>query len=212
MSSSKRTQGRKTPRRPKRDMHLVRPPQLRTYPQLTHTYRFFANSPVTNVEITNDLLFGAAGGICTVANSAVTCIFGCLRIRRVEIWAPLLSSGTNEVEILWGNQSTLNSNPVRVTDVSVSTAFPAHIRTSPPRNSTASFWQNIGISGGVPMFHLSCSTGAYIDVTLDLIMWNNEGSGFSTNVGVGVLGDIYYMSLDGPTTHDLQPIGLNTTN
>jgi hypothetical protein len=145
-----------------------------------------------------------------VANTAVTCLFGTLRIKRVQIWAPPLTSGTNEVEILWGVQGQANMNPVRVTDVSVSTAFPAYISTSPPPNSVASFWQNVGVNQD--MFKISCPTASYIDVTLELTLWNNEGSGFNTTVALATLGDMYYMSLDGPTPHDMQPIGLNTTN
>jgi len=190
--------------------NVNRPPQLRTYPHLTHTYRFFANSTVSNSLITSDLLFGAAGGICTVANTAVTCLFGTLRVKRVQIWAPLLSSGTNEIEILWGVQGQANMNPIRVSDVSVSTAFPAHVDTRPPPNSIAGFWQNVSVNQD--LFKISCPTSSYIDVTLDLTLWNNEGAGFNTTIALGTLGDMYYMSLDGPTPHDMQPIGLNTTN
>jgi hypothetical protein len=205
---------RRSMRRQSRSRNVVsrgiRPPQLKTYPDLTHTYRFFANSTVSNSIITSDLLFGAAGGICTVANSLVTCLFGTLKVKRVQIWAPLLSSGTNEIEVLWGIQGTPFSNPVRVSDVSVSTAYPAHIDTRPPTSSIANFWQNVSVNEA--LFKISCPTSSYIDVTLQLTLWNNEGAGFSTNVALGSLGDMYYMSLDGPTPHDMQPIGLNTTN
>jgi hypothetical protein len=74
----------------------------------------------------------------------------------------------------------------------------------------ASFWQNVSISE--ELFKISCPTSSYIDVTLELTLWNNEGAGLNTTVALATLGDMYYMSLDGPTPHDMQPIGLNTTN
>jgi hypothetical protein len=205
-----RKKSRRVNRHANRVPLAIRPPQLRAYPELTHTYRFFCNTTVTNVVISNDLLFGAAGGICTIANSKITCIFGTLKVKRVQIWAPLLTSGANVVELLWGTQAQSNSNPIRISDVSVSTMYPAHIDTRPPKDSLASFWQIVSVSNN--LFEVSCPVGSYIDVTLQLTLWNNEGAGFQTTVGLATLADMYYMSLDGPTNHDLQPVSLNTTN
>lgn len=161
--------------------------------------------------ITPNTLIGAAGTIGTVTNTTVSAINQSVRVRRITIYAPPASQGANSTcSVEWFGAAGSNTNNLEVSDTSNSTAIPARVMTSPPRLSLASFW--VAGSSTVQLASLVAPTGSIIDVILDLILCDDEnGTCFQIPTATAALNTMYYLSLDGNTTHRYTPISLTTT-
>jgi hypothetical protein len=181
---------------------------IRSNIMLSHTYRFTSSSG-TATAITVGSLFAAAGAMCTVANTQVQTLYNSVRVRNVSVWTPPAQQGTFATcSIEW--LGSANSNTVEVSDTSNSVAIPARISSNPPRSSLASFW-NTTSSVANTLFTLTAPSGAIIDVTLDLILSDDDVTNAVTAVAAGALGFIYYLSLDPNSTHRYVPVSLTTT-
>jgi len=109
----------------------------------------------------------------------------------------------------WASQS--NANNLEVSDTSVSVMRPAHIFTRPPAQSLASFWQSPGIADN-QLFNIIAPTGSIIDVAVQLISQDDDnGAAITRGVATGVLGTVYYLSLDNASGHVYPPVSLTTT-
>lgn len=192
----------------KSKLSSAHPPMIRSNITLSHTYRFTSTSG-TATALTVGSLFGAAGTMCTVANSQVQTFYNSVKVREISIWSPPASQGaisTCSVEWLGG----ANSNTVEVSDSSNSVSRPARISSKPPRGSLASFW-NTTSSGANTICTLVAPTGSIIDVVLDLILSDDDLVNFVIVIAAGALGNIYYLSLDPNATHRYVPVSLTTT-
>jgi hypothetical protein len=99
---------------------------------------------------------------------------------------------------------------VEVSDTTVSTATPAHLKAIPPSNSVAGFWMLS--SNNNNLFILTAPTGSIIDVDLDLIVQDDDAGGQTQiTVATATLGAVYYLSLDPNATHRYVPVSLTTT-
>jgi len=182
-------------------------PQLRTNVIKRHRFRFVAASAVSVSGITSAMLLGTAGTICIVTNSTVANIAKSVKIQSIEVWAPTATSTTaTTCAVEWSG--SVNSPNMEVSDTSINVSRPAHIKTSPPPQSTSSFWQ---VTGSSALFNLTCPAGSIVDVTLHLIENDQPTVSGVDTVATGVLGEMYYLPLDGTATHLLLPISLNST-
>jgi hypothetical protein len=181
------------------------PPQLKTNIELKHQYRFLSSSGASTT-ITDSLLLTAAG---VSASTAIlgNPVFRCVKVNRIEIWAPPASQGAAVTCSIFYPATATNPMPREVSDTSVSVATPAHVVSVPPPNSLPSFWQS---GTGALMFTLVAPPGSIIDVWLSLVL--NDGSAVPTSaVLVGAtVGAMYYCSLDSATRAGsiYQPISL----
>jgi hypothetical protein len=176
-----------------------------------HKFRFLASSALANVDITTLHVLGVAGGLGTVANSTITLFNKSFKISKVEMWAPPPSQGSTATVSLEWLGSGVNSPNREVSDTSMSTAFPAHLVTKPPAQSLASFWTTVNAGSATNIFRLNCPAGTVVDLSLQLIENDQELANVTVTVVTAVLGNIYYLYLDGVTTHLLTPVSLNTT-
>ncbi len=182
-------------------------PQLDTNIRVTHKYRFSASNAQVAVPIEDTDLIGVMGGVCSVLNSTFTPMFNSVKVKCIEIWAPLASVGTpTSCAIEW--TGTANSPNVEVSDTTVTATFPAYIKTRPPKNSLASFWQ---VASSTALCLITCPQGSIIDVTLSGIMNDNEANSTSIGITSGVVGKVYYLYLTGQTSAALVPIALTST-
>jgi hypothetical protein len=183
------------------------PPQIRSNVELSHRYRFTSTS-ATATALTGNSLLCAAGTMGTNTNSFVTSVFNTCRIRSIEIWTPPASQGAAATcSVDWVGYNNAPNREFSDTTVSVST--PAHVRTSPPQLSLASFWLNNAVGA---VCTLTAPVGSIIDCHMDLIMSDDdEGSQTVVAVATAVVGTSYYMSLDPNTTHRYVPVSLITT-
>ncbi len=165
---------------------LARPIQFRANPELTRRYRFVSSSG-TSTLIQSTTLAAACGVVATSATVGQS-IVQALKVREVEIWAPPSSQGSAVTcSILWQGGST--SQPREVSDTSVSTAIPAHVKSGPPAGSLASFWTTANNS----LFTLVAPSGSIIDVTVSLVLADGNASTIGAAVLVGATtGRMYY--------------------
>jgi len=190
---------------------LYKPPQVKLNPEYKHKFRFNTNSSNSLVDysITPNMILGAMGAICTVTNSAVSSCFGSFRINSIEMWGPYQGSGNPaSTSVDWyGYQNSPNRV---VSDSTVSESRPAHILTTPPRGSLASFWQT---SGTNTLFDITCPVQGIVDLNVSFIQCDGNDN-VPTNISIanGTLQEMYYLALDGPTSNKLTPVYLSTTH
>lgn len=166
-------------------------------PQLTRKYRFSSTS-ATITSITAAKLLNSCGVVAsttTVGNN----IFGAAKVLSVKAWTPPASQGSNAtVSILWASAGANYTSGLEVMDSTNSVSVPATIRSRPPQNTLASFFQTN--SGSATLFTLTCPVGTIIDVTVRLVM--NDALTVDAAPGTCVLagatvGSVYYTPLDG---------------
>jgi hypothetical protein len=180
------------------------PIQIRSNVELRHRYRFVSTN-AASTPVTPNSLMGCAGTVCTVTNSTVTSIFGSVKVNLVEMWSPPASQGSSTTcSVDWIGSSYQPNR--EYSDTSVSVATPAHVISSPPPMSIASFWQT---SSTNTLFNLIAPAGTIIDVHLSLILNDDDESLVTVAVTTATLGNIYYMSLD--PNKRFTPVSLTTT-
>jgi hypothetical protein len=143
----------------------------------------------------------------------VTSIVGSMRLKSVEIWAPPASQGSSSTcSVEWA--ATPNSAFSEVSDTSMSVSNPAYVKARPPRNSRASWWQNVGDLAEQLMF-LIAPSGSVIDIVVEYILYDDDSG---TNpllivVTTATIGQMYYLALDTGVagTHIYPPVSLSTT-
>jgi len=183
------------------------PRQLRTNLEHSHQFRFSSTSAALTT-ITDTTLLAACGVAATsaVAGSAIR---QTVRLQQIEIWTPPASQGANATcSVLW--PAAQRSQAREVTDTTISTATPAHVRCGPPAESLAAFWVNG--SAGTALCFLTAPPGSIIDVWVSMVDADG-GATFGTATLVGATtGNVYYTSLDSTTKAGsiYQPIGLTS--
>jgi hypothetical protein len=187
------------------------PPQLDATPAFRHVYRF-QNSSSTPSAVTVLDLFGAAGTIGTVTNSTVTAWTSSLKLKKVVVWPSIISSSAPvPTELTWGIGES-----GQVPDSAVIDSLPEGITSTkamsfvPPQNSLASFWISEADSSAA-LFTITTSPGSIVDVHLSVRL-SNVFPGSAVTVATAVVGTVYYLALDGPTTNRYVAIGVPTTH
>jgi hypothetical protein len=188
-------------------------PQIKSNIELKHRFRFQASGTagtITTSSITPTELLQSMGVMATSTTSGRP-IFESFKINLVEAWTTSSAAGFGStITLLWGDstQGAANNN-LEVSDTTVSSAFPAHIMTSPPRGSNASFWQNGQAS--VNLFEITYSAGSVVDVHVTgILLDGSAGVGGPLTLVGATVGAIYYEPLDGRATGLLDPVALTT--
>lgn len=182
------------------------PPQIMTNVIVNHRYRFRATAAFSGA-ISQLQVLSSLGTMGTVANTTVAHLFKSFRLKNIEIWAPPPSQGatvTTSVEWL----GVGNSPNLEVSDTHVSVSRPAYLKTAPPPQSLASFWQ---ISAGANLFNLVAPVGAIIDISYEMIMVDQTSASTTVGAATVTLGQVYYLALDHGTSDLLVPVSLTTT-
>lgn len=188
----------------------AQPPQISSNIAFGHLFRFVSGSGSATTVTANSALC-AAGTVCSSANNVVASFVGSAKINRVDIWSPPASQGSSVTcSVNWAGSG--NSANREVSDTSISTAMPAHVSTRPPERSLAAFWFNAN-TPAAPLFTVVAPTGSIIDVSMSLILFDEDTNDAQAAVVVatGVQGLVYYMSLDPNSTHHYTPVSLTTT-
>jgi len=108
-------------------------------------------------------------------------------------------------------------SPTSETSVNgTSTTAPGVLISSPPSNSTASFWSQTNFNESENLFILAATINDYVDVHFQIVLMDDEA--VVTNVtsgGTQNAGQVYRSYLDGPRaspTSQWRPIGVTTVN
>jgi len=184
------------------------PPQFESNVKSHHRFRFVASSAESNFALTDTCVLAAMGSMGTVSNSIVTALFRSFKIKRLEMWSAPPSQGTSATcSVEWFGFG--NSPSIEHSDTTLSVAKNAHISVKPPSQSLASFWQK---STNTNLFVLNFTAGTIIDIIVDLILNDDEGTALSTAVSTATVGTVYYLALDQVLgSHILVPVSLTTT-
>jgi hypothetical protein len=194
-------------RRSKPSRIMLQPPQFASNLIFNHTYRFLSTS-ATPTPVTPTSLLCASGTICTVVNTDVASFWQSVKVNRIHMWTPPPAVGSSATcSIEWIGTSSMSNNK-EVSDTSVSTAFPAHVHSSPPPRSLAQFWNQPSANA---IFTLTAPVGTIIDVNVTLVAQDDNVTNAFSVVTTGALGVQYYLSLDSNATHRYTPISLFTT-
>jgi len=196
----------------KQQLQICKPPQLKTNVIFSHKFRYIATGS-SAFTVTPVRLAAACGVMCSVVNSTFSILTDSVRIKSIEIWSPAPSQGTAATAtVLWNQLSAgvSNMSTVEVSDTSMSTAYPAHVKARPPKDTFAANWTS-SASTTPNLMTLSIATGSIIDLSVEMIM-GDTGASAPTATGVtGILGTIYYLPLDGTASHNVIPVQLSTT-
>jgi hypothetical protein len=145
------------------------------------------------VAVNPNNILASVGNVAT-STTTLFSFWGSFKISSIEMWCPAVNNGTTECSIEWiGGQYGSN---VSVQDASNSVTYPAHIKASPPRNNSASFWQSTNTEG---FFNISTSaSNTIVDLIIALKMGDNYLNPFMTTIpAVATPGDLYYLGMDG---------------
>jgi hypothetical protein len=156
----------------------------------------------------------SAGACCTTGGTGgvIFPIAGSFLLKRIRIWGSSTGLAVgNTIGVNWQPPTNTTYVPnLEITNTSMSTAVPAYLSTSPPKNSTASFWQSPTAS--VELFKVAAPSGSIIELDIDFIVSDNDvvPSSYSTASTV-VSGHMYTVALDGGS-NVIRAIGLTQAN
>lgn len=140
-------------------------------------------------------------------------ILSAIKLNRVEIWG-LSGSGASDygassVVVEWLSQYSPTSE---VTD-SGTALYPAHVVTTPPRQSIASFWSMSGSNESEVLFKVIAPPGAIMDIWYDMVLQDGQGPTSVGTTASGVAGTLYYSHADGPDASSTwAPVSLTSLN
>lgn len=141
---------------------------------LTKTFRFQASNAVDSDINVNHFrsLFGLAYHSALPSNGMYRLMDG-FRLIKLELHSIAAIGTSTTLEIDWATSTYGKSLHVSDTSIGVS---PAHVRTAPPERSAAGFWWDSDSSN--ILFHIKCPAGAFLDVTMQLVLVDNVGAYF----------------------------------
>ncbi len=177
--------------------------------------RYLITANVNSINFLSSDLHRAVGTVAT------TSILGCsiassARVKRVEIFAPVFSSGQSAqcaIRCNGANSGTLSGNPdfggdngpkKIIYDTSMDVSDPAHVTYVPPRESIAGHWHppNSATNANI-LFQLDCTTGGYMDVWYEYVL-NRDGDIPTTSttftLAGATAGQIYVRTLTGSSS------------
>jgi len=170
---------------------------------LSHKFRFVngANAgsfTITRANILNMLLY---------TPTAVTSVrlLEAARLLAVECWTnPVaLGSPASNLTVEWLGE---NGPSTLMSDISVGVT-PAHIRTSPPRDSSCRWWSMNGNLETDPLFTLGLPTNSTIDITVEMRLVEAEAPTAGDIPAGASIGQLYGDFLDGLASGKLTPVG-----
>jgi hypothetical protein len=157
-------------------------------PRLRPSQRFrYAATAAQNVNLNSVRLSAMVGAVATTSSTAaLICDF--VRIKKVEVRAPVASDGTSaSVSLTW--RAGPNQLPSEITDSTLSTARNAFVSTKPPKDSLASFWSSV--VSATALLDIECPTGSIIDVIIEYQLCDGTTANQVASSGLTV-GKLYF--------------------
>jgi hypothetical protein len=152
--------------------------------------------------------------MATGATTAYELIYGA-RIRRVKVWCLNSSGGGTSCSVQWNGSigsDGFGTPGIVISDSQLGTSTPAMVDTRPPKGSLADTWF---VSGNTNKIFVIRSTSTYyVDIWLDLILYNNlSGSSpaqtptiVTGSVTGATVGTTYVRALDSSGGNNLAPV------
>jgi len=196
----------------------ARPPCINLTPTFSHTYRFYTSASVT-ASITVAQMFGALGGVCTVANTTVSSFVSSFRIKHIDVYQPAAgaSSTPTMTYIEWYKTVGDYAFPDRTESLASLGGITTgnKMRFVPPKWSFAGDWVNTTIAGGTYLFNALFTIGYLLDMEVEMTLAIAESTSTvltQSTITVGTLGNVYYLPLDGVASNKIRAAtGVPTT-
>jgi hypothetical protein len=186
-------------------------PTLESSVVIRRTFRFQVASAITSTGVSLGNVFGALGVMCTTSNSTAFSFCSSFRLCKIIFYQSAAGSITSPTEILWSSVTDVNSKDDCKVSSTLAYDRPAKIVSVPPKNSLSGFWWNSSATVATPMFSVvNAPAGSILDLDVEYTLCNAL-IGNSYSISTGTVGGVYYLSLDGVTTHKLAAVGLPTT-
>jgi len=185
------------------------PPMLDLVPQV-HTVLRYQNVDSTAVNVSVASLLGACGTIGIVTNSAVRLLASAVKLHRITIW-PANSAGSSDyATLLWKPEGSTNIGKEVVKDLTMPTgiSLTGPLSFVPPRGTLWANWLEYSTE---QMCIIACTAGAVVDVSVSWTQLCGTALVQQATVATAVVGNPYYLALDGVTTHKYTPVLLPTT-
>jgi len=202
-------------RRLRRGMSSL-PAEINLTPHFHHVFRFNCTT-TTSATVSVIQLFGALGGICSAANSAVSTWTSSVRVKKITIWPAAPSASAAGAYIDW-----FFSDTSLFPDESKSVTYPEGVTVTaplvfvPPEKSLCGMWINSTATSTFNLFNISVVAGSVIDVAVECTLGlvnSTSSSLYQLTVTTGTLGNVYYLALDGPSNNKIPPVsGIPTTH
>lgn len=133
--------------------------------------------------------------IATGATTAVS-LLGSIRLNRIDMYSAANPSDDVSLEFAQETTTFIGSPSVRLADRCVSSAYPAHVGASPPKNSLSGFWISGSASSTGAVVSISASTNAIVDLDVSICLLDTAVGQALTIVG-GTAGTIAQRTLCG---------------
>jgi hypothetical protein len=191
------------------------PPPLNLVPTFTKTHRFY-NTSAASVTISVLELIGALGGIGTVVNSVVTHWTTSFRIVHLKVYPSVSTTIATNTVVEW-NFGLSGSTPDEcisvVTPGGVIVAAPCLV-FKPPAKSLASDWMDVSISSTNIFNIFNLPNASVLDLTVETTLpVVFSASVLTSTVATAIVGQPYYLALDGPASNKIIPAtGYPTTH
>lgn len=188
------------------------PPVINGVVQLSHTFRYATSGTVTNTTLTVGSILGALGGICTVANTTLQCWTSSFRIKWAKVWVNP-SSTNDEVSWTWSDFSLDRDQERAMTrDLPANVTVAAAVKYVPTPGTIVADWYGGLVASTTVLASVSCPAGTIIDFHVDFTMNARIlGAGVTRSITTGVLGNTYWLALDGVTSNLMRPRILPST-
>jgi len=182
-------------------------------PYITRRIRYLTAALVSGVGITN-------GNILTtwcMATSATVgySVIAAARIRKVEMAYVNVSAASPQTLIIEGAPQSGAGNPYvgSASDLHTVTALgvtePAVVSWKPRKDSAAGVWLSNNSASVYTLFNLSAPANTLVELTVDIMMIDDEPALLGPALSGAVLGTVYTLSLDHSSGGKIVPIGLN---
>jgi hypothetical protein len=190
-------------------MNKQSPPKLNLTHTVSTTLRFQCSTAATKTITAADIA-GACGTICTILNTSTQPWASSFRIKRVSIFPPSSAAAVETVGIFWQNANGYVRDEIKDVTVPLGMTVPTRVSSSPPKRSLASDWISSTYTGNI--MDLTVVDGAVVDLNIDYNITAALNPYAPILINVGVLGNIYYLALDGRASNTITPVALSTTS
>jgi hypothetical protein len=142
--------------------------------------------------------------MATTADAAYA-LSNAARLRAIEIWSPVtadLVPVTCSIE--WPGAEGYVGRSQRVSDTSMGSSIPAHVKSRAPPGTFASLWHTIAATGTLAT--IVCPVNSVIDVLVDLAV-SDSGLAVAVTgvVALATAGVVYCRALTSPASVTLLP-------
>jgi hypothetical protein len=203
MKKSKQNKHQQKQQRPSTVSH---PPPFNSTISVSRRVRYVASTAFTSGSLTRaDLLNHLI--CCTLATANARLLSG-FKLNRIEIWSPgssTFTTATSSVEWL------SSYGPSKVVSDSSMTIEPAHIVSTPPPQSLASFWSLTGSNETETLCTLSYGANSIIDLSYEIIFQNGETPVVVTTAASNATGTVYMLPLFGIVSNSALPVSYANT-